>query len=141
VVVAEAFGWLRQRRSEEESYRLTFYGQRLAAYQQAVKRLVALQSVVFYSHPLRDDVRDRFHKMFKEADDWWTENCLSLDPESAETLRRLFLEVGAWAIWGDPISKGTAEKAFNDAWRTLWRGMGWKHVDPGTARAGLRDDR
>jgi hypothetical protein len=137
----QVFNYFSQRTEREEQYRISLYPQRLAAYQQAVRRLVALQSVVFHSPPLQRDVRDRFQHMFREADDWWAENCLSLDPKSAETLRRLILDVGAWAVWDKPMSKGTPAEAFNEAWRTLLSGMGWKHVDPGIARAGLTDGR
>jgi hypothetical protein len=130
VGVAGAFLAYKSKKAEmAESYRAALYPRRLQAYQDAVKILTNLQNVVSYIPPLRPEVRQRFAQDFSSADTWWQENCLYLDELSADVLRRLFADVGSWAVFGAPLRGEPVTTRFNDAWKVILAGMGWKHTD------------
>jgi len=128
-ITGSILGFAAKKSELAERYRIALYRRRLEVYQQAVKRLVDLQNVVYYTPPLREEVKNRFHEAFADADRWWCDNCLYLDQVSSETLRELFRDVGAWAVYGHPLLGRTAVQRFDESWDVILKGMGWKHTD------------
>jgi hypothetical protein len=92
VAIAELFNWFRQKRSEEENYRLKLYDKRLAVHQQAFEWIQRLSVGLNDAKPGHLDAPEtkQLIETALAAVDWWNGNALYLDPVSRSELPHFF---------------------------------------------------
>jgi hypothetical protein len=128
VAIAELFNWFRQKRSEEENYRLKLYDKRLAVHQQAFEWIHKLNVDLNYAKPGQLDAPEtnQLVETTRAARDWWNANALYLDPVSKSELVYFF---NLCFAYGQDRPKTPVWEQMNRAEKAVMKGIGMKHIE------------
>jgi len=139
-----------QRLEHEEKYRIALYDKRLAVHQRAYEWMQRLQLEYANAHlpGLGEDrsieARKRLQKIFGEARQWWTANCLYLDLDSRSTFIAFTFQGLVDARKSDGSLDADKWKEVFGHWedtiKAIERGIGEKHIDFGLTRVPPRTD-